>query len=94
MHECQRVYSDKLVDDKDSDSFTKIKTDALKKFFDASEKYVLKLIWYWLINIVSIMVKRFTKIYLHKKMKTFHIIMLGLFYFYSLNWYNQLNIYF
>ncbi|CAH1732929.1 unnamed protein product [Aphis gossypii] len=34
MHECQRVYSDKLVDDKDSDAFTKIQTDALKKFFD------------------------------------------------------------
>lgn len=42
MHECQRVYSDKLVDDKDSDAFTKIQTDALKKFFDASEKYILK----------------------------------------------------
>lgn len=37
MHECQRVYSDKLVDDKDSDAFTKIQTDALKKFFDVSE---------------------------------------------------------
>lgn len=36
MHECQRVYSDKLVDDKDSDAFTKIQTDALKKFFDVS----------------------------------------------------------
>lgn len=34
MHECQRVYSDKLVDDKDSDAFSKIQTDALKKFFD------------------------------------------------------------
>lgn len=38
MHECQRVYSDKLVDDKDSDAFTKIQTDALKKFFDVSSK--------------------------------------------------------
>lgn len=39
MHECQRVYSDKLVDDKDSDAFTKIQTDALKKFFDVSVQY-------------------------------------------------------
>lgn len=38
MHECQRVYSDKLVDDKDSDAFNKIQTDALKKFFDVSVK--------------------------------------------------------
>ncbi|XP_050527559.1 dynein beta chain, ciliary isoform X2 [Daktulosphaira vitifoliae] len=34
MHECQRVYSDKLVDEKDSDAFSKMQTDALKKFFD------------------------------------------------------------
>jgi len=42
MHECQRVYSDKLVDDKDSDAFTKIQTDALKKFFDVSVYYLYK----------------------------------------------------
>lgn len=36
MHECQRVYSDKLIDDKDSDAFIKTQTDALKKFFDVS----------------------------------------------------------
>lgn len=46
MHECQRVYSDKLVDDKDSDAFTKIQTDALKKFFDVSVlKYLYSCIW-------------------------------------------------
>jgi len=41
MHECQRVYSDKLIDDKDSDAFTKIQTDALKKFFDVSVKFII-----------------------------------------------------
>lgn len=55
MHECQRVYSDKLVDDKDSDAFTKIQTDALKKFFDVScsllYSYVYKLNIFYLYNI-------------------------------------------
>ncbi|RZF49077.1 hypothetical protein LSTR_LSTR008363 [Laodelphax striatellus] len=34
MHESQRVYGDKLTDDKDSDAFTKFQIDIVKKNFD------------------------------------------------------------
>lgn len=36
MHESQRVYGDKLTDDKDSDAFMKIQIDIVKKSFDVS----------------------------------------------------------
>ncbi|KAK7573934.1 hypothetical protein V9T40_011125 [Parthenolecanium corni] len=41
MHETQRVYGDKLTDDKDIDNFTKIQIDALKKNFDEVEELAL-----------------------------------------------------
>lgn len=36
MHESQRVYGDKLTDDKDCDAFAKIQVDIVKKNFDVS----------------------------------------------------------
>lgn len=42
MHETQRVYGDKLTDDKDIDNFTKIQIDALKKNFDVGLRFYYK----------------------------------------------------
>lgn len=36
MHESQRVYGDKLIDDKDVDAFCKVQVDIIKKNFDVS----------------------------------------------------------
>ena len=37
MHEAQRVYGDKLVDEKDIENFTKILHDTVKKHFEVSK---------------------------------------------------------
>ena len=37
MHECDRVYRDKLVDLKDMEMFDKIQSDISKKFFEVLE---------------------------------------------------------
>lgn len=36
MHETQRVYGDKLTDDKDVDAFAKIQIDIIKKNFEVN----------------------------------------------------------
>lgn len=36
MHETHRVYGDKLIDDKDIESFTKMQIDIAKKSFEVS----------------------------------------------------------
>jgi dynein heavy chain len=36
MHESQRVYGDKLVDEKDIEAFSKIQIDIVKKNFEVS----------------------------------------------------------
>nr|CAD7593189.1 unnamed protein product [Timema genevievae] len=41
MHETQRVYGDKLIDDKDIEAFTKIQTDIVKKSFEELDESVL-----------------------------------------------------
>jgi dynein heavy chain len=39
MHEAQRVYGDKLVDEKDIENFTKILHDTVKKHFEVSATF-------------------------------------------------------
>ena len=39
VHESQRVYGDKLVDEKDADSFTKFQIDSIKKSFELSHYF-------------------------------------------------------
>lgn len=41
LHECQRVYGDKLTDDKDIDSFTKMQTDIVKKSFEEIDESIV-----------------------------------------------------
>lgn len=41
QHETQRVYSDKLTDDKDIDSFTKMQHDIVKKSFEEIDESVI-----------------------------------------------------
>lgn len=41
LHECQRVYGDKLIDDKDIDSFTKMQTDIVKKSFEEIDESIV-----------------------------------------------------
>nr|CAD7428767.1 unnamed protein product [Timema monikensis] len=41
MHETQRVYGDKLIEDKDIEAFTKIQTDIVKKSFEELDESVL-----------------------------------------------------
>jgi dynein heavy chain len=36
MHESQRVYGDKLVDEKDIEAYSKIQVDVVKKNFEVS----------------------------------------------------------
>lgn len=36
LHEAERVYGDKLIDEKDQKTFGKMLTDTCKKFFDVS----------------------------------------------------------
>lgn len=38
MHETHRVYGDKLIDDKDIESFTKMQIDIVKKTFEVKYK--------------------------------------------------------
>lgn len=41
LHETQRVYGDKLTDDKDIDSFTKMQTDIVKKSFEEIDESIV-----------------------------------------------------
>ncbi|KAL9897380.1 dynein heavy chain at 93AB [Glossina fuscipes fuscipes] len=41
QHETQRVYSDKLIDDKDIDSFTKMQHDIVKKSFEEIDESII-----------------------------------------------------
>ncbi|XP_059610636.1 dynein beta chain, ciliary isoform X2 [Phlebotomus argentipes] len=41
LHETQRVYGDKLTDDKDIDSFTKMQTDIVKKSFEELDESIV-----------------------------------------------------
>lgn len=41
LHECQRVYGDKLIDDKDIDSFTKMQNDIVKKSFEDIDESIV-----------------------------------------------------
>lgn len=41
LHETQRVYADKLIDDKDIDSFTKMQQDIVKKSFEEIDESVI-----------------------------------------------------
>lgn len=41
LHESQRVYGDKLTDEKDIDSFTKIQTDIVKKSFEEIDESIV-----------------------------------------------------
>lgn len=41
LHETQRVYADKLTDDKDIDSFTKMQTDIVKKSFEEIDESIV-----------------------------------------------------
>lgn len=41
LHECQRVYGDKLIDDKDIDSFNKMQTDIVKKSFEEIDESIV-----------------------------------------------------
>lgn len=34
MHETQRIFGDKLTDDKDVDAFSKVQIDIIKKIFE------------------------------------------------------------
>ena len=38
MHECDRVYRDKLVDEKDMENYDRIQADVTKKIFEVSLK--------------------------------------------------------
>jgi hypothetical protein len=40
MHESQRVYGDKLVDEKDIETYSKIQVDIIKKNFEVSTSEV------------------------------------------------------
>ena len=41
MHECDRVYRDKLVDLKDMEMFDKIQQDMTRKFFEVRAMFVV-----------------------------------------------------
>lgn len=41
LHESQRVYGDKLTDEKDIDSFTKMQTDIVKKSFEDIDESIV-----------------------------------------------------
>lgn len=41
LHECHRVYGDKLTDDKDIDSFQKMQTDIVKKSFEDIDESIV-----------------------------------------------------
>lgn len=41
MHESQRVYGDKLIDDKDIDSFIKMQNDIVKKSFEDIDESIV-----------------------------------------------------
>ncbi|KAJ8921300.1 hypothetical protein NQ315_013774 [Exocentrus adspersus] len=41
LHECQRVYGDKLTEEKDIDAFTKLQTDIFKKNFEETDELVI-----------------------------------------------------
>lgn len=41
LHECQRVYGDKLTDEKDIDSFTKMQADIVKKSFEEIDESIV-----------------------------------------------------
>ncbi|KAH1023596.1 hypothetical protein HUJ04_012770 [Dendroctonus ponderosae] len=41
LHECQRVYGDKLTDEKDIDAFSKLQTDVFKKNFEEIDESVV-----------------------------------------------------
>lgn len=47
MHESQRVYGDKLTDEKDADAFMKIQIDIVKKSFDVSKSIPWKSTLHW-----------------------------------------------
>lgn len=41
LHECQRVYGDKLTDEKDIDAFSKLQTDVFKKNFEEIDESIV-----------------------------------------------------
>lgn len=41
LHECQRVYGDKLIDDKDIDAFSKLQMDMFKKNFEDIDESIV-----------------------------------------------------
>ncbi|XP_023310922.1 dynein beta chain, ciliary-like, partial [Anoplophora glabripennis] len=41
LHECQRVYGDKLIEEKDIDAFTKLQSDVFKKNFEETDELII-----------------------------------------------------
>lgn len=41
LHEAQRVYGDKLIEEKDLDAFTKFQLDVLKKNFEVCDYFII-----------------------------------------------------
>lgn len=51
LHESSRVYSDKLMEEKDVELFNKILLDTGKRFFEVVDVVTNKLLWLFLLDI-------------------------------------------